>query len=258
MQKEKSIYTIQSVAHALDVLEQFNEISCELRITELSKRLNLHKNKVFRLLATLSHHNYVEQSKHNEGYHLGLKALELGQVFINQVGFVEMARPVQENIAQTCNENAYLSIMKGSMVVYLNAVESDLPVRVVPRVGSRLPFYCTEAGKVFAANLRNEVVRGLFQGEIMKKYTPNTISDLDELMLQLQRVAETGYAIDDEEFEIGVKSIGAPFRDYTKKIVGIVSISGPSFRMDASRLENELVPLVKKAAQDISTRLGYY
>jgi DNA-binding IclR family transcriptional regulator len=259
MRKEKSDYIIQSVDHALKVLEEFHDNVDEVRITELSKRLNLHKNKIFRLLATLTSRNYIEQNKHNEGYRLGLKTLDLGLAFINQLGFLGTARPVQESLAKKCNETTYLSIMKGSKVVYLNAVESNLPVRVVPRIGSRLPFYCSEAGKVFAANLRrDDVLREFFLSEGVKKYTPNTISDPEELAVHLRRAAETGYAIDDEEFEIGVKSVGVPFRDYTKKIVGAVSISGPSFRMSTSRVNNELVPLVKEAARDISSRLGYF
>ena len=91
--KEKSEYIIQAVSHALDLLEQFHDEVDELGVTELSKRLKLHKNNVFRLLATLESRGYIEQNKATENYRLGLKALELGQTFIKQMGLLRQAKP---------------------------------------------------------------------------------------------------------------------------------------------------------------------
>lgn len=258
MRKTKSDYIIQSVDHALNVLEQLKENSQELKICELSQRLNLHKNKVFRLLATLSLRDYIEHDKHSEGYRLGLKTLDLGLNYVNQIGFLAAAKPVQEALARKCHETTYISMVKWPSVVYLNAVETDRPVRVIPRIGSRFPFHCTEAGKIFAATLREEVLREYFKREGFKKFTPKTISKLDDLTAQLRTVAECGYAVDDEELEGGVKSVGAPFRDYANTIVGVLTISGPSTRMSDGRIRDELVPLLKQSASEISTSLGHW
>jgi DNA-binding IclR family transcriptional regulator len=95
--KDKSEYIIQAVSHALDLLEQFHGEVDELGVTELSKRLKLHKNNVFRLLATLETRGYIDQNRPTENYRLGLKALELGQTFIKQMGLLRQAKPIWKN-----------------------------------------------------------------------------------------------------------------------------------------------------------------
>src|SRR5512136_1591315 len=196
MRREKSNYIIQSVSHALDVLEQFCGEADELGVTELSKRLKLHKNNVFRLLATLESRGYIEQNRVTENYRLGLKTLELGQTFIRQMGLLRQSRPVLEAIVKECNETTYVAILKELHIVYLDAVETDLTVRVVPRVGSRLPAYCTAAGKTQLAYLSEEELEQYISGKELKKYTPHTITDVEELRRHLIKVTEQGYAID--------------------------------------------------------------
>lgn len=256
--KEKSDYLIQSVSHALDLLEQFHDEVDELGVTELSKRLKLHKNNVFRLLATLESRGYIEQNKVTENYRLGLKTLELGQTFVKQMGLLRQARPVLENLVHECNETSYVAILKDLHIIYLDVVETDLTVRVVPRVGSRLPAYCTAAGKVQIAYMSEEDLEQYLPPKDLKPLTPNTITDRDKLKQQLRQVVEDGYAIDDEELDIGVRCVSAPIRDYTRRIIGAVSISGPSMRLSMERMDKELVPLVKRAAEEISVKLGFH
>jgi DNA-binding IclR family transcriptional regulator len=256
--KEKSEYIIQAVDHALDLLEQFHDDIDELGVTELSKRLKLHKNNVFRLLATLESRNYIEQNRVTENYRLGLKTLELGQTFIKQMGLLRQSRPVLEALVKECNETTYVAILKDFHIVYLDTVETDLTVRVVPRVGSRLPAYCTAAGKVQLAYMTDEELDNYIPGKELKRFTPNTIIDKDQFRKHLAVVAEQGYAVDNEELDNGVRCVGAPIRDYTRRIIGAVSISGPSMRFTDERVEKELIPLVKKAGEEISTKLGYH
>jgi DNA-binding IclR family transcriptional regulator len=255
--KEKSEYIIQAVDHALDLLEQFHDEVDELGVTELSKRLKLHKNNVFRLLATLESRGYIEQNRVTENYRLGLKTLQLGQTFIRQMGLLRQARPVLEWLVEQCNETSYVAILKDLHIVYLDVVETNLTVRVVPRVGARLPAYCTAAGKIQLAYMTDEELDNYFPTRELKGFTANTITDKETLKKHLQVVAEQGYAIDNEELDIGVRCVGAPIRDYTRRIVGAVSISGPSMRFSDERLEKELIPLVIKAGEEISTKLGF-
>ncbi len=256
--KEKSDYLIQSVSHALDLLEQFHDEVYELGVTELSKRLQLHKNNVFRLLATLESRGYIEQNKVTENYRLGLRTLELGQTFVRQLGILRQSRPVLEELVRHCNETSYVAILKDFHIVYLDVVETDLTVRVVPRVGTRLPAYCTAAGKVQIAHLVEEELEQYLPTKELKAFTPNTIVDRDELKKHLAGVNEQGYAIDDEELDIGVRCVSAPIRDYTRRIVGAISISGPSMRLSPERIEKELAPMALKAAEEISLKLGYH
>ena len=257
VKKDKSEYIIQAVSHALDLLEQFHDDVDELGVTELSKRLKLHKNNVFRLLATLESRGYIEQNKATENYRLGLKALELGQTFIKQMGLLRQAKPILEQIVEDCNETAYVAIYKEQHTVYLDVVETNLTVRVVSRVGSRLPAYCTASGKAHMAFMTDEELDALLSEIKLIQHTPTTVTGVEALKAELAKVREQGYAFDDEELDAGVRCLAAPIRDYTRRIVGAISISGPSMRLDNDRVENELVPLVLKAAADLSTRLGY-
>ena len=255
--KDKSEYIIQAVSHALDLLEQFHGDVDELGVTELSKRLKLHKNNVFRLLATLESRGYIEQNRATENYRLGLKSLELGQTFIKQMGLLRQAKPILEKLVAECNETSYVAIFKEGYIVYLDVVETDLTVRVVSRVGSRLPAHCTAAGKIHLAFMSEEEIEAVLPAEL-KEYTPTTITDRAALKKELQEVTEKGYAIDNEELDPGVRCVAAPIRDYTRRIVGAVSISGPSMRLGDARIEKELVPLVLDAGEELSTRLGFH
>ncbi|MDH3998838.1 MAG: IclR family transcriptional regulator, partial [Desulfuromonadales bacterium] len=256
--KEKSEYIIQAVSHALDLLEQFHDDVDELGVTELSKRLKLHKNNVFRLLATLESRGYIEQNKATENYRLGLKALELGQTFIKQMGLLRQAKPILEKMSADCNETCYVAIFKEGHVVYLDMVETDMTVRVVSRVGSRLPSYCTAAGKVHLAHMSEDEIHEILPDEDFKIYTDTTIPNRTALKKELVVIAEQGYAIDNEEMDLGVHCVAAPIRDYTRRIVGAISISGPSMRLGIERIDDKLVPLVVEAAKELSARLGFH
>jgi IclR family KDG regulon transcriptional repressor len=251
IKKEKSVYNIQAV------LEQFHGHNDELGFSELCRRLKFQKNKVFRLLATLESRNFIEQNKATAGYRLGLKNLQLGQTYFKQTGLLRHARPILESLTRKSGETSYVAILRDYQIIYLDAVESDLPVRVVSRVGKMFPFYCTDVGKVIAASMDDKYLRDYFDIAETQRYTVNTASERGELTAQLRKTAELCYAVDDEELDIGVKSIAAPIRDYTKRVIGAVSVSAPSMRVTAERMDSLLIPLIKEAAEDLSTRLGY-
>ncbi len=255
--RDKSSYVIQSVAHALDLLEEFSGEANELGVTELSRRLKLHKNNVFRLLATLESKGYVEQNKVTENYRLGLKALELGQRYIKQVGLIKQARPFLDEIAKKINETTYIGILRDGYAVYLDAVEPNRTVRVVSRVGLRLPAHCSAIGKAQVAFLSESELEKIFPSKTLEKFTDNTITDRDQFLKHLEEVREKGYAVDNEEYEKEVKCVAVPVFDYTGRVVGGISVSGPAYRMDASRIEEEVVPVLKDVGLKISRKLGY-
>ena len=256
VKREKSNYVIQSVSHAFDVLEQFRGDVVELGVTELSKKLKLHKNNVFRLLATLESRGYIEQNKATENYHLGLKSLELGQTFIKQMGLLRQARPLLEKLSEDSGETAYIAVMRNLDVTYLDVVESSQTVRVASRIGLRLPTYCTAVGKVQIAFKPEEEIKK-FLPDKLDKLTGATITDEKKLLTHLKQVEDCGFAVDNEEFEDGVKCVGAPIRDYTGHVVAGISISGPTMRMTSDKIEKKLIQLVKQTGDEISQRLGY-
>ncbi|MDT8396658.1 MAG: IclR family transcriptional regulator [bacterium] len=255
--RKKTDYIIQSVDHALDVLEAFHGEEDELGITELSRRLNLHKNNIFRILATLENRGYIEQNRVTDNYRLGLGTLEMGQTYIRHTGLLRVARPLMEELNSKINENVYIGILKENYAFYLDVVESTHTVRVLSRVGCRVPTYCSAMGKAQLAFENPETIAEVLGKKELKKFTPKTISDRDKMLEHLALVKELGYAIDEEEWDEGVRCVGAPIHDYTRKVVGALSISAPSVRMSTDQLKKEYVPLILKACGEISEKLGY-
>jgi IclR family KDG regulon transcriptional repressor len=255
--REKESYGIQSVTNALNLLEQFKGRRDELGVTDLSNKMELHKNKIFRLLATLEARGYIEQNKATENYRLGVKSLELGQTFIKQNGLVRQVKPFLKEIVKQCNEMAYMGTILQSSVVYLDAEEAKQTVKVVNRVGWRLPLHCTAIGKAQIAYLSEEELGKLGVLDNMDKFTENTIVDRTKFIRHLKEVVKRGYAIDNEEYNPGVSCVGVPVRDYAGRVVGGLSVCGPSFRMTDELLKTKIIPVVKDAGEKVSKRLGF-
>ncbi|MFQ5849465.1 MAG: IclR family transcriptional regulator [Candidatus Binatia bacterium] len=257
MRREKSNYMIQSVSHALDVLEQFRGGGDEIGVTELSKRLKLHKNNVFRLLATLEARGYIEQNKATENYRLGLKCLQLGQAYVRQIGFLHQAQSTLQVLAEKTRESAFVALRKGLEVVPLDFVESKSTVRVVSFLGDSLPLHCTAPGKVHLAFDSEEELRdGL--PETLARYTDKTIVDRPMLLRQIQEINDEGYAVDLGEFIEDVRCVAVPVRDHTRSLVGSLSVAGPAHRLTQEKIEEEIIPLILRDGNDLSKRLGYH
>jgi DNA-binding IclR family transcriptional regulator len=255
--REKESYGIQSVTNGLNLLEQFKGGRDELGVTDLSNKMELHKNKIFRLLATLEARGYIEQNKATENYRLGVKSLELGQAFIKQNGLVRQTKPFLKEIVKQCNEMAYIGAIRQSSVVYLDVEESNQTVTVANRVGWRLPIHSTAIGKAQIAYLSEEELEKLGILDNMERFTPNTIIEKSEFIKHLKEVVKQGYALDNEEYNLGVRCVGVPIRDYTGRIVGGISVCGPSFRMTDELLKTKIIPVVKDAGEKVSKRLGF-
>ena len=256
VRREKSNYVIQSVSHALDVVEQFNGNVDEIGVTELSKRLKLHKNNVFRLLATLEARGYIEQNKITENYRLGLKCLQLGQTFIHQMGLLLQSRAILDDLSRVTKESAYVAIRKGGSIIPLDFVESARTVRVVSFLGTVLPVYCTAAGKV---HLVFEPEGGANQNlaDRLERYTDKTILDRNALREQMTMIGESGYAVERGEFAEDVNAIAVPVRDYTRSLVGTLVVVGPEHRLTDARINNDIAPALLKAGSELSKRLGF-
>ena len=257
VRREKTNYVIQSVAHSLDVLEQFFGEVDELGVTELSKRLKLHKNNVFRLLATLEARGYIEQNRSSENYRLGIKCLHLGRRYIHHMGLVKQARPILTEVAKRCHESAFVAIARRDGVVPLEASEpQDQMVRIMSPVGQTLPFHCTAVGKTHLAFELDEQVRSALP-EHLERFTSRTLIERNQLFEQLNAIARDGYATDNGEFFEDIASVAVPIRDYTRSVVGSLAISGPSYRVSTERIATELAPIVLDAGRELSHRLGF-
>jgi IclR family transcriptional regulator, KDG regulon repressor len=256
VRREKSNYVIQSVSHALDVLEQFDGNIDEIGVTELSKRLKLHKNNVFRLLATLEARGYIEQNKINENYRLGLRCLQLGQTFIHQMGLLVQSRSVLEDLSGRTKESAYVAIRKGSAIIPLDFVEPARTVRVVSFLGTVLPAHCTAAGKIHLV-FEAEGVAAQTLPERLERFTDKTIVDRAALREQMKIIGESGFAVERGEFAEDVNAVAVPVRDYTRSLVGTLAVVGPAHRLDDTAVTDEIAPALLSAGVELSKRLGF-
>ncbi len=252
---KKETPLVRAVDHALQLLSCYTEKE-EMGVTELSKKLGLHKNNVFRILATLEFRGYIEQNRKTEGYRLGSKIFELGLIFKYQMGLIKHAKPIMEEIVRRHNETVYLGVLRDIYAIYIDNVETTHTVRVISRVGSQIPAYAAAIGKVQLAYLPTDELERLLRDRKLRPYTEKTIIDKNLLMEELRKVATEGYALDNEEFEDDVKCVAAPIRDYTRWVVAGLSISGPAFRM-GDTIMPELIETVKWGALQISKSLGF-
>jgi DNA-binding IclR family transcriptional regulator len=256
VRREKSNYIIRSVAHALDVIEEFYGDADELGVTDISKRLKLHKNNIFRLLATLESRGYIEQNRATENYRLGIRCLQLGQSYVQHMGLLRQARPIMVELTRQVRETTYLAVLRRTAVVPVEVVEADRAVRTVSQLGEALPLHCTAAGKAHLAFEQEDDLRTLVP-DGLQRFTERTIIDRQALLQQLRTVATNGYAVDVGEHLEEVRAVAAPVRDYARVVVGTLAVVGPASRLTPERIEKEVAPLVLKAGRELSSRLGF-
>lgn len=263
--KPKSEYAIQTVTNALRMLEVFHK-ETEMGVSDLARRLDLHKNNAFRLLATLELAGYIQQTPKTELYHLGPRCLELGHAFARSHAMIDQARPLLEELAIAASETVHLGVLSpqslhssrsavgtqaGHEVVHLDGVLPEQLVLTGLRVGTRTPAHCTALGKVLLAGAEYDFFERTFE-----RFTDATRVDPAKLADELRVVAMQGYATDLEEFSAGLHCVAAPVRDASARIVGAVSLSGPSFRLTEEILHGEAAHAVTRAATRLSHKLG--
>ncbi len=259
MKKPKGEYAIQTVVNAMRLLEAFRDED-ELGVTEISRRLALHKNNVFRLLATLEQQGYIEQCSRSERYRLGVRSLELGQSFARSHTLLRCARGVLEELARASRESSHLGVMRDFEVVHLLGEQTDRAVMSGLRVGRRLPVHCTALGKVLLGlapeDVRQAYDRRCPEGRLEPR-TESTIADSHKFFEHLSSVAVRGFGVDVGEYDEGLCCAAAPVFDVEGQVVAALSVSGPAFRLGEDRLLGEVAPLVVAAAGRLSRDLGY-
>ncbi|MCH2169906.1 IclR family transcriptional regulator [Myxococcota bacterium] len=257
--KPKAEYAIQTVDNALRVLDAFREAD-DYGVTELSNRLGLHKNNVFRLLATLEEAGYVEQITPSDRYRLGVRSLELGRAFARSRTLHRVARPILQNLVVETGESAHLTLMRDFEVVCIDGMASSQAITTGSWVGRRLPVHSTAAGKVLlggsSESVREEFDRTVVAGAGLAAHTPTTIVDPHKFFEHIRGVAVAGFALEIEESALGLSGAAAPVIGPEGSVVAALSVAGPLFRLSEDHLIREVAPAVVAAADSISRELG--
>ncbi len=249
-------YRIQVLDRAVTILELLWRAGAGLSLQELSVQSGVNPNTVRRIVKALAYHRLVEEEEGTGRYRLGMKLFELGSSVVARLDVRARARPYLERLVLETGETAHLCILDRGEVLYLDKHEPMRTMRIPSEVGRRNPAYCTAVGKALLAYVPEEELEELVRQRGLRAYTRRTITTLAELKQELARVREQGYAVDNEEFEEGLKCIGAPVRDYSGRVVASISIAGPAFRLTEERIP-VLAQSVMEVARELSEELGY-
>ncbi len=250
------IYRVRVIDRALSIVNLLSVMDQPLAPAEITVKLRLNKSTVHRLLAVLEHHRYVERDALSGRYRLGLKLAELGNIALSRFDLQRVARPFVERLMQETGETAHLGIMQQNEVVSLVNIETQRSVRTPSTVGRRSPIHCTSQGKVILAYMPQPQVANILRGYSFVAYTDRTIREGSAFRAELAKVRKLGFSLDNEEFESGLRCIGAPVRDHTGTVIAGISIAGPRFRI-TPQLTPTLIQNVVHAAGDLSAALGY-
>jgi DNA-binding IclR family transcriptional regulator len=248
-------YRIQAVERVVAILGAFSPEQPELGVTEIAERLGLHKSTVHRFLVNLEASGLVERNARSQRYRLGLRIFELGGQVLQQMSLWDEALPFLEGLVRDSGETGHLAVLDGGEAIYIEKVEARRALRIPSAMGRGYPAHATSLGKVLLADLSFPAVREILAERGMAAYTPHTIADPERLEAELQRIREQGYAVDDEEYDEGLRCIGAPILDHTGQVVAAIGIGGPVTRVTPARVD-ALADLVMSAARGLSRRLG--
>jgi DNA-binding IclR family transcriptional regulator len=166
------------------------------------------------------------------------------------------ARPYMEELCEKAKETVHLAVLKEGDIFYIDKIIGSHRITIVTSVGLRLPSHLGGLGKSLLAFFPEEELDKIIKGRELVKFTKNTITDLDRLKIALKKVRENGFAIDNEEFEIGLTCVGVPIKDFTGKVVAAISISGPTLRMNKDMMPY-YTKLALEAGKKISNVLGF-
>lgn len=221
-----------------------------LPLTDLSRRLELNKSTVHRLLTSLIYLGYVKQDTETGKYSLSFKILSLSNRLLEKMDILDTVRPILRQISSETGETVHFVQIDGTDAVYICKEESTLnSVRMVSKVGNRIPLYCSGVGKAIMADLPEDKVKRIWDASEIKEYTPHTITSYDKLLDCLKQVQRQGYALDDEENELGVRCIAVSLSDYSGIYRYAMSITAPVTRMSDSRIL-ELADILLKMKAD--------
>jgi IclR family KDG regulon transcriptional repressor len=241
--REKANYLIQSVSHALDVMEELAKAPVEIGVTQLSKILKLHKNNVFRLLATLELRGYARQNTETEDYALGVKVLQLGQAYLTQSKLVTRAIPILKQLSEATGETVSLAILQNGQVQYPISIESRKPVKVAPRNSVSFPAKGCASGRLLTAQLSDTTLNELLAG--------NTTQDA-AIKSQLNELRSSGQIIDRGAIEADVTCLSRVIRGLNNEVVGAIEVIVPQYRAKPEVVATQL----EEAAKNLSDALG--
>lgn len=249
-------YTVRVLERAAEILNCFTLHEPEKTLKQLSAETGLHKSTVFRLLDTLERIQWVRKDPKVGTYRMGFGIFELGTKAISGNDFYHVSLFHLEKLVKLTEQSAHLVIHNQGEVLYLNKVEFPGSIITQPsQIGLRFPMHCTAVGKVLLSFMEEEQARRVIATKGLKRMTKNTLCEEMDLLNEMQKIRQEGYAIDNEEIQLGLRCVAAPVKDHSGKVIAAISVSGLNANLSEQRLPY-IIAQVTHTAGNISSDLG--
>lgn len=243
----------KTLIKGIELLDHLVRAGVPCGVSELARQTGLNPSNVHRTLQTWAHLGFVAQDSASGAYHCTLRLFEWGSRVADSVDVRRLAREPLARIAHQTQETIHLSVLDGADIVYLEKIDSPQPVRAYSEMGGRAPAHCVATGKALLAYAGEAALEAL--PKPLPHPTIKTVADLAALRGQLQQVRRTGYAVNREEWRLGVSGLGAPVFDRAGRAIAAVGLSAPAARLDSARIR-QLGQALATTAQEISLTLG--
>ncbi len=253
--KGKRTYNITALQRGLDLLKLFAGAENGLSPSVVTKLSHLPVSTVHRFLTNLQASGFL--SSDNTGvYHLGIACITLGHAARGKLDVRRASLPYLQELNRQTRETVHLTVRNALSAVYVEKLDSLEPLRIHSRIGASVPLHCTAVGKILLAYLPAAEQAAVLNELVLRRFTENTVSNLQELQTQLSRVRRDGFACDLEEHESHIRCVAAPIWDHTGAVNASLSITGPAVRMATARIK-QIASLISAAGKKISVELGY-
>jgi IclR family transcriptional regulator, KDG regulon repressor len=253
--KDPTDYNVRAVERALEIMCCFDDKNPERGISEIAQVVDLHKATTHRIVTTMVNLGFLERAGDGQKYRLGMQLAELGFQVIRRMDLRREALLTMSQLSESIDEACDLSVYDHGDVFYVEVIQSSHALTISARVGTRLPAHCTASGKIFLANLPEAELSAILT-QPLRAFTYKTITSPDELRRQLAQIRQQDYAVDNEEFETGVRAVAAAVRNHDGAVIAAISIAGPSSRITPERI-TEMTGTLQEAAHAVSRRMGW-
>jgi DNA-binding IclR family transcriptional regulator len=242
---------VQSLGRAFAILEEIARHRDGIGLAELSKMVGLHNSTAFHLAKTMVSLGYIRQERDSKRYRIGLPLFALAASALDEVEMVNIATPILEQLSRETGESGHFAVRMGDAVVVIARTSGSGAFQLTDRVGVVRPAHCTALGKVILASLDDDQFKRFVQSAELKPSTKKSITEVPALLREIADVKRTGVAFDQGEFNLEVRCIAVPTKDFTGQTIGAIGISGPIWRESSQALQTKT-----KAVQSAGARLS--
>lgn len=240
-----------SLERGLAVLQAFSQERRVLTTSQISQRTGIPRAAVRRCLYTLAKLGFVTEED-NRLFSLRPRVLKLGHAYIATTPLAHAAQPVLRHISTTLNESSSVAILDGDEILYIARASTSRIMSIDLHIGSRLPAYCTSMGRVLLAHFSDEALDAYLDRTKLIQYTPRTIVSREGLRSTLASVRENGYALVDQELEIGLRSIAVPIPGANRQVTAALNVGVQAARISIAEMESRILPVLREGAQELA------